>query len=211
MSAERRIFVVDDDSDVRDSLAALLSSAGHVTETFDSAAKFLSHARPGLHGCVIADIRMPDMDGLELQKELVRRALPLSVIFITGYADVPLAVRAMKAGAIDFLEKPFDQAALLASIGRALKAGKPSEMQRAATKEVEERVATLTERERQVLDLIVEGNSNKVIAYHLTISPRTVELHRANVMDKMHARNVAELVRTALPLLEGRKGEATRH
>lgn len=209
MHAERRIFVVDDDRDARDSLALLLDSSGYQTETFESATKFLSYAKPELTGCVIADVRMPDMDGLELQEELVRRGMSLSVIIVTGHADVPLAVRAMKVGAIDFLEKPFENDALLASIDRGLDAVRPVTSRLAVSKEGEERLASLTERERQVLELIVDGHANKVIAYHLSISPRTVELHRARVMDKMHARSVAELVRMTLPLLEARKSRDT--
>ncbi|MGB8363686.1 MAG: response regulator FixJ [Rhizomicrobium sp.] len=211
MPVEPRIFVVDDDPDVRDSLATLLVSSGYAAETFESAAKFLAYGGSDLNGCVIADVRMPDMNGLELQEELARRSTSLSVIIVTGHADVPLAVRAMKAGAIDFLEKPFDHTTLLASIDRALEAAKPAAGRSAATKEVEERMATLTERERQVLELIVEGHANKMIAYHLTISPRTVELHRARVMDKMLVRSVAELVRITLPLLNARSGPHSTH
>lgn len=209
MPAEQRIFVVDDDSDARDSLALLLNASGYRTETFESAMQFLSYASPDLSGCVIADVRMPDMDGLELQEELVRRGMSLSVIIVTGHADVPLAVRAMKVGAIDFLEKPFQHDALLASIGRGFEAVKPTATRLASAKEGEERLSSLTERERQVLEEIVDGHANKVIAYHLSISPRTVELHRARVMDKMQARSVAELVRMTLPVLEARRSRDT--
>lgn len=209
MDDKSRVYIVDDDPGARDSLATLLASSGYRTEAFESAAKFLASNGPNRTGCVIADIRMPDMDGLELQEELVRRGTHLAVIIVTGHADVPLAVRAMKAGAVDFLEKPFDHAALLASIGRALEAAKPRAGHLIATKEMEARMATLTERERQVLELIVEGHANKVIAYHLSISPRTVELHRARVMDKLAVRSVAELVRTTLPLLTAGKNRSS--
>lgn len=205
MAEDRRIFIVDDDPDARDSLAQLLGASGYKTATFDSATRFLANDGAQANGCVIADIRMPDMDGLELQQELIRRGAELSVIIVTGHADVPLAVRAMKAGAVDFLEKPFDEAALLASIGRAL-APKPQVERNVVDRDSLERYECLTERERQVLALIVEGHANKVIAYHLSISPRTVELHRARVMDKMRARSVAELVRMSLPVLGGRTG-----
>jgi two-component system response regulator FixJ len=201
MATEKRIYVVDDDPDVRDSLATLLHAAGYESESFESAAKFLAHGGARSTGCVIADIRMPDMDGLALQEELVRRKSPLGVIIVTGHADVPLAVRAMKAGAIDLLEKPFDEAALLASVVRAFDAATPDA---GADAEAEKHFALLTDRERQVLEEIVDGHANKVIAFHLSISPRTVELHRARVMDKMAARSVAELVRMALPILKAR-------
>ncbi len=210
MQADQRIFVVDDDQDARDSLATLLAASGYKTETFESAKKFLACGGANAAGCVIADIRMPDMDGLELQEELVRKGAALAVIIVTGHADVPLAVRAMKAGAVDFLEKPFDETALLASVSRAFDLAKPSANRLAVNKDAEERFTQLTERERQVLQLIVDGHANKVIAYHLSISPRTVELHRARVMDKMLARSVAELVRMTLPLLEARKGREPR-
>jgi two-component system response regulator FixJ len=206
LKADKHIFVVDDDPDARDSLATLLRASAYNAETFESAKLFLANDGASLTGCVIADIRMPDMDGLELQEELARRGAHLSVIIVTGHADVPLAVRAMKAGAIDFLEKPFDETALLASVERgfaALAAATDGGADRAA----EERFGHLTERERQVLEQIVDGHANKVIAYHLTISPRTVELHRARVMEKMAARSVAELVRMALPILKARNSQ----
>jgi two-component system, LuxR family, response regulator FixJ len=207
----KRIYVVDDDPALRDSLSTLLRVAGYETETFESAKAFLANGGATSRGCVIADVRMPDMDGLELQEELVRRGASLSVIIVTGHADVPLAVRAMKAGAIDFLEKPFDADALLESVSRAFATLKPvaeGDVDRA----VEERFRLLTDRERQVLEQIVDGHANKVIAYHLSISPRTVELHRARVMDKMAARGVAELVRMALPILRTRStGKYAEH
>lgn len=206
MMANNPIFVVDDDQDARDSLATLLIASGYRVETFESATKFLARGGADLSGCVIADVRMPDMSGLDLQEELVRRSAALAVIIVTGHADVPLAVRAMKAGAIDFLEKPFDEAALLASVTRAFEAARPSGRP-GVSKETEARYQQLTDREKQVLGEIVDGHANKVIAYHLSISPRTVELHRARVMDKMLARSVAELVRMTLPLLEARKGQ----
>jgi len=204
IEGDTQIFVVDDDGSARDSLAELLSTSGYKTQTFASATKFLEKGVAGLSGCLIADVRMPDMDGLELQEELSRRGTSLSVIIVTGHADVPLAVRAMKAGAIDFLEKPLDDGALLASIRRALDTEKPATGRPVVDKQAHDRLARLTEREKQVLEQIVDGHSNKVIAFHLSISPRTVELHRARVMDKMEARSVAELVRMTLPLLDAR-------
>lgn len=205
MQAEHRVFVVDDDRSARDSLATLLQASGYVCETFQSAAEFLARHPAQLRGCIIADIRMPDMDGLALQEELIRRGASLPVIIVTGHGDVPLAVRAMKAGAIDFLEKPFEEAALLNSVGRALEEARTVGERSSINEEARDRLAQLTDRERQVLELVVEGHANKVIAYHLSISPRTVELHRARVMDKMLARSVAELVRLTLPLIEMRR------
>lgn len=207
----KRIYVVDDDPALRDSLSTLLRVAGYETEAFESAKAFLANGGATSRGCVIADVRMPDMDGLELQEELVRRGAALNVIIVTGHADVPLAVRAMKAGAIDFLEKPFDSDALLESVARAFAALKPA-AEGSVDRAVEERFGLLTDRERQVLEQIVDGHANKVIAYHLSISPRTVELHRARVMDKMAARGVAELVRMALPILRVRNaGKYAQH
>jgi two-component system response regulator FixJ len=181
------IFVVDDDEAVRGSLQALLEAEGYAARTFESAGGFLDSDAPGQPGCLIADIRMPDMDGLELQEE--------PVIVVTGHGDVPLAVRAMKAGAIDFLEKPYDEAVLLGSIRRALSEAQQASERAAAAQETAERLASLTERERQVMELLTAGRPNKVIAYELDISPRTVEIHRARVMEKMRAKSLAELVR----------------
>ncbi len=189
------IFIVDDDQDVRESMRALLESSGFAAETFDSAGHFLNGDRLGQTGCLIADVRMPDMDGLELQEELVRRKATLPVIMMTGHGDVPLAVRAMKAGAIDFLEKPVEEALLLESVRRALDAAQSTSVAANEAHEAEARIAGLTDRERQVLDLMAAGRPNKIIAYELDISPRTVEIHRARVMEKMQAKSLAELVR----------------
>lgn len=196
--AEKVILIVDDDPAVRDSLGALLESSGFEVRAFDSAQALL--AAPDLSGgaCVIADIRMPDMDGLALQEELTRRQLGLPVIIVTGHGDVPLAVRAMKAGAVDFIEKPFDEQLMLASIGRALALSNQTRDQASLTQAAESRLAMLTGRERQVLEHLVAGRSNKVIAYELDISPRTVEIHRAHLMEKMQAKSLSELVRIAL-------------
>ena len=195
MAAQPTIFIVDDDEAVRGSLDVLLESHGFRVETFDSAGAFLDSDAPSQVGCLIADIRLPGMDGLALQEELVRRGTRLQVIVVTGFGDVPLAVRAMKSGAIDFLEKPYDETVLLAAVRRALNAARAASQAADAVREMEMRLASLTERERQVLDLLAAGRPNKVIAYELDISPRTVEIHRARVMEKMGARNLAELVR----------------
>lgn len=192
------IFIVDDDGAVRDSLSALLEAEGFATETFESAQAFLAGYKPKDACCVIADIRMPDMDGLELQEEIIRRAWGLPVIIITGHGDVPLAVRAMKAGAVDFIEKPFDDEVLRASIERGIAQSKRMRGETALTQEVETRLAELTAREREVMEHLVAGQPNKVIAHRMDISPRTVEVHRGRVMEKMQARSLSDLVRMAL-------------
>ena len=196
--ADEIVFVVDDDADLRESLCALLEAAGVTAEAFDSARAFLDAHRPERAGCLIADIRMPDMDGLELQEELNRRNAGLPVIVVTGHADVPLAVRAMKAGAVDLIEKPYDDALLLASVKRALAQAHGAREQAAVAEAAKARIATLSARERQVLELLVAGQPNKIIAYELDISPRTVEIHRAHVMEKMEAKSLSDLVRAAI-------------
>ena len=199
------VFIVDDDPDIRDSLSLLLHASGYVTKSYESATAFLASEAPESVGCLIVDVQMPEMDGIALQRELVARRSPLQVIVMTGHGDIPIAVGAMKAGAVDFLEKPFDEPVLLDSVRRALdRAGaagdQAKEAHGAAT-----HLAMLTERERQVLDLIVAGKANKVIAHELSISPRTVEIHRARVMEKMDAGNLADLVRKALSVLSQRQ------
>lgn len=197
MNAESRIFIVDDDADVRDSLRALLESANFTVADYGSAKEFLASAAPR-GGCLIADIRMPDMDGLELQEELVKRGSGLPVIIVTGHGDVPLAVRAMKAGAVDFIEKPYDDELLLASVRRALDMGTTRMQSPAADPAIAALIAALTPREREVLEHLIAGRPNKVVAYELGISPRTVEIHRAHLMEKMQVRSLPELVRLAL-------------
>jgi len=192
------ILIVDDDADVRDSLRALLESAGYEVQDFESARKVLAEPNLSSKSCLIADIRMPDMDGLALQEELVARRIGIPVIVVTGHGDVPLAVRAMKAGAVDFIEKPFDDELLLESVKRALAKSSGSRTQASLAQTAESRITQLTPRERQVLDHLVAGHANKVIAYELDISPRTVEIHRAHLMEKMQARSLPDLVRFAL-------------
>jgi two-component system response regulator FixJ len=198
MTTEPCVFVIDDDPDMRDSLRTLLETSGYQVRVHESAVAFLAGEGPSGRGCVLSDVRMPDMDGLELQRQLKARGSNLPVILMTGHADVPLAVSAMKAGAVDFLEKPFDDTALVNSVNRGLEQAQRADATEASTKAVHERLAQLTVRERQVLDLLVAGRPNKIIAYELSISPRTVEIHRARVMDKMEARSLAELVRMVL-------------
>lgn len=198
MATDPVVFVVDDDDAVRDSLSISLKLAGHAVETFESAASFLASGAHTRSGCLITDIRMPDMDGLELQEELVRRGSPLPVIVITGHGDVPLAVRAMKAGARDFLEKPFARDAMLAAVKRALEAGSRAAQSALDAQQMRSRIATLTPREREVFDLVVAGKQSKVIAHELGASPRTIEVHRGRMMQKMKAGSLQELVRMAL-------------
>ena len=200
MSGEPIIFIVDDDAAMRDSLDILLKSQGHLVRSFESAVAFLASDAPSQTGCVLADVRMPQMDGLELQEKLKEQGSSLPVILMTGHGDVPLAVRAMKAGAIDFLEKPFEESDLAESIRRGLEHARAAGEADASARAAGERLMQLTERERQVLDLLVAGKPNKVIAHELSISPRTVEIHRARVMEKMCARSLADLVRMTLAI-----------
>jgi two-component system, LuxR family, response regulator FixJ len=194
---EQRIFIVDDDAAVRDSLRMLLESVGYGVDVYDTARSFLSDADMD-RGCLIVDIRMPGMSGLELQEELIRRNAPLPVIVITGHGDVPLAVRAMTAGAVDFIEKPFDGDRMLDSVARALRISDQKRSQVEEAQTARDLLSQLTPREREVFDLLVKGHPNKIVAHELGISPRTVEIHRAKVMDKLLARNLSDLVRAAL-------------
>lgn len=204
MGAQQTIFVVDDDAAVRDSLEILLKMAGFDVVSFDSAIKFLSGAQPRPGDCLIADIRMPEMDGLTLQQELIRRSSQLPVIIITGHGDVPLAVQAMKAGAADFLEKPFARETLLAAVRNAFERAQQTPISNESRLEILDRIARLTEREREVFELVVAGKLSKQIAFELGTSPRTIEIHRGRVMQKMEARTVQDLVRMAIAANEKR-------
>jgi two-component system response regulator FixJ len=192
------VYVVDDDEAVRDSLRVLLSAAGYRTEVYPSAKAFLAQNGSSSGGCLLADIRMPDMDGLELQDELLRRKTGLPVVIMTGHGDVPLAVRAMKSGAIDFLEKPFNRAQLLASIAKAFERPSSGAASNADTEAARASVAELTDREREVFDLLVAGHQSKAIAHQLAISPRTVQVHRGRVMHKLKVQSLQDLVRLAM-------------
>jgi len=196
------VFVVDDDAAVRESLATLLKVAGFEISAFDSAVQFLSSAQPKQGDCLIADIRMPDMDGLTLQLELIRRGSRMPVVIMTGHADVPLAVQAMKAGAVDFLEKPFARETLLAAVRSALERAQQAPVSNPSRQEILDRVARLTEREREVYERVVAGKLSKQIAFELGASPRTIEIHRGRVMQKMEARTVQDLVRMAIAVNE---------
>jgi two-component system response regulator FixJ len=198
MPAEAVVHIIDDDDAVRDSLAFLLSSSGIRAETHASAAVFLERFAEASIGCVVTDIRMPDISGIDLLRQVKERNPALPVIVITGHGDVPLAVEAMKLGASDFLEKPFDDDALLAAIRAALDRERNRDEQGTRIAEFRSRLASLSAREREVLEGLVAGNPNKIIAYDLGISPRTVEVYRANVMTKMKASTLSDLVRMAL-------------
>jgi two-component system response regulator FixJ len=193
-----RVFVVDDDADVRDSLYALLESAGFAVEPFENAVAFLNSYKNEVDCCLVTDIRMPGMDGLALQEELVARGATMPVIVMTGHGDVPLAVRAMQAGVTDFLEKPFDDERLISSVRKALELGQRQQADATKAAAARDCIAALTDRERDVLTLLVAGHANKVVAHKLNISQRTVEVHRGHIMDKTKARNLADLVRIAL-------------
>lgn len=198
MTTDPIVYIVDDDEAVRDSLQILLESAGLKAETFSSGVQFLEAAPSLATGCILLDVRMPDMDGLEVQERLNAKGVRLPVIVITGHGDVPVAVRAMKAGALDFVEKPFTEDAILGSIRVGLARAGQQEREATNSAEIQARLALLSAREREVLDGLVAGLPNKTIAYDLGISPRTVEIHRARVMEKMQAKSLSELVRLAI-------------
>jgi two-component system response regulator FixJ len=195
--SNEQIFIVDDDAGIRDSIRMLSEAAGFQARGFPSAEAFLADPS-AKRGCLIADVRMPGMNGLELQEEIGRRHAQLPVIIITGHADIPLAVRAMKAGAVDFLEKPFDGARLMESVRRALELGSKTRSRKEETRDARRLLDHLSQRERIVLDRLVQGQPNKIVAHELGISPRTVEIHRAHIMLKMDASSLADLVRAVL-------------
>jgi two-component system response regulator FixJ len=192
-----QVHVIDDDSAVRDSLVFLLDSADLPAVSYDGAAAFLRVAGEA-RGCVITDVRMPDMDGLELTRRLKALGVDLPIIVMTGHADVPMAVEAMKSGVADFIEKPFDDDMLLSAVKRALASRSEFESRRSEQSVAVRALASLSPRERQVMEGLVAGKANKVIAYDLAISPRTVEIYRAHVMTKTGAKSLSELVRMAL-------------
>lgn len=197
MAANHMIHLIDDDEDVRKALAFLLGTAGHAVKVYESATVFLNRLDGLQPGCIVSDVRMPEVDGPELQRRLKERGITLPVVIMTGHADVPLAVLAMKLGAVDFIEKPFADDVMLGAIARALAAVQEPEG-RGESENIRAHLDTLSERERQVLQGLLAGHPNKTIAYDLGLSPRTVEVHRANVMTKMAAASLSELVRRAL-------------
>jgi two-component system response regulator FixJ len=192
------VHVVDDDDAVRESIALLLEVEGLVVQTYDTAVRLLSRIDRLEPGCIVTDVRMPEMSGMELVRRLSELRVDMPVIVMTGHADVPLAVEAMKAGVVDFIEKPFDDHALINAIRSALDRTAERSRAHSDAAAICTRMAALSARERDVLDGLIEGKSNKVIAYDLGISSRTVEVYRANVMTKMHANSLSELVRMAL-------------
>ncbi|MBX3577607.1 MAG: response regulator [Rhizobiaceae bacterium] len=198
MSGDYVVHIVDDEEAVRKSLAFLLTVEGFAVRLHESATAFLALAPEIRRGCLVTDLRMPDIDGVELLRRLRDMGIRMPAIVMTGHGDVPMAVAAMKAGAIDFIEKPFEDQVIIDSIRRAVEL--IADDGGADTQALGRKLAMLTEREREVLSGIVAGLPNKTIAYDLDISPRTVEVHRANIMSKMEARNLAELVRMAITL-----------
>jgi two-component system response regulator FixJ len=192
------VHLIDDDEAVRQALAFLLATAGHAVRVYDSAEAFLSAAGEAQPGCIVSDVRMPGIDGLALQRRLKEIGVKLPEVIMTGHGDVPLAVEAMKAGAVDFIEKPFDDEVLLSAIRVALNRQDETGRRDAELAGVRARMASLSDRERQVLEGLVAGHPNKTIAYDLGLSPRTVEVHRANLMIKMGAGSLSDLVRMAL-------------
>ncbi|MCR5881044.1 response regulator FixJ [Phenylobacterium sp. J367] len=196
--SDQVVHVIDDDEAMRDSLAFLLDTAGLRATTYESAVAFLAQADALAPGCIITDVRMPEMNGLELVRKLKDRNIPHPVIVITGHGDVPLAVDAMKAGVVDFLEKPFDDEVLLRAVRSALDARERQDQKDAEKRRFEAMLESLSPRETEVLRGVIAGKANKIIAYELGISPRTVEVYRANVMTKTGAAGLSELVRMAL-------------
>ena len=194
------VFVVDDDDAVRDSLSDLLDSVGLEVATYPSAHAFLDSYDDTRRGCLVLDIRMPGMSGLDLQERLNESGSALPIVFITGHGDVPMAVEAMKRGAVDFIQKPFRDQELLDRVNLALEQNRRRRDADETKQDIAQRVATLTRREREVMDMVIQGQANKVIAIDLGLSQRTVEVHRAHVMDKMRARTLAELVRMSTKL-----------
>jgi two-component system, LuxR family, response regulator FixJ len=198
MSNNAVIHLIDDDEDVRRSMAFLLGTAGLAVRVHESALRFLDQLADVQPGCIITDVRMPGMDGLELQQRLKEMGIGMPIIVMTGHADVPLAVQAMKAGAVDFIEKPFDDDVLLSAVRIALNAHEKGGQSTAETTHVQAKLDSLSTRERQVLEGLLAGHPNKTIAYDLGLSPRTVEVHRATVMAKMGANSLSELVRMTM-------------
>ncbi|NOX69679.1 MAG: response regulator transcription factor [Gammaproteobacteria bacterium] len=189
------VYVVDDDQAIRHAMELLMRSVGLDYEIFHSADQFLERYTDEFAGCLVLDIRMPGLGGLELQQKLLELDSSLPIIFITGHGDVPMAVEAMQKGAVDFIQKPFRDQELLDRIGEALKSDREMRSAREEKAEVSARLEKLTKREHEVLDLVVTGKPNKIIAYELGVSQRTVEIHRARVMEKMEAKSLADLVR----------------
>ena len=202
MSEAKVVHLVDDDDSVRRSVGFMLKTSGHRVESYSSGAELLKQAQALDAGCILLDIRLPGMDGLAVQETLRQQGVTLPIIIMTGHGDVPLSVRAMKAGAIDFIEKPFEKQVLLAALEAGFDALERSDSGREKAKDAAVRLQVLTPREREVLDGLAEGLPNKTIAYDLGISPRTVEIHRANLMTKLGVRSLSEALRLAFAAQE---------
>ncbi len=198
MTTKGIVYVIDDDEAMRDSLNFLLDSSGFSVTLFDNAQAFLDALPRLAFGCVVSDVRMPGLDGIELLKRMKAQASPFPILIMTGHGDVPLAVEAMKLGAVDFLEKPFEDDRLIALIESAIRQAEPAAKNEAFSQGIAARVASLSPRERQVMEGLIAGLSNKLIAREYDISPRTIEVYRANVMTKMQANSLSELVRLAM-------------
>ncbi len=198
MTREKSVFIVDDDRAVRESVQAMLDAEGYGTKTFETGLEFLGFCQSKPEGCALLDVRMPDINGLDLHVKLRERGVDLPVIIMTGHGDIKMAVRAMRDGAADFIEKPFTKEALVDSLENALNSVHAPARKSAPDDEARLRTGRLTPREMDVLNHLVIGNPNKIIAYELDISPRTVEIHRARVMEKMQARSLSHLVRLAI-------------
>jgi len=191
------VFIVDDDLSVRRTTERLVRTAGFNVQTFTSAREFLKNPRPDGPACLILDVRMPGLDGMQLQRELAQSGINLPIIFITGHGDIPMSVRAMKAGAVEFLTKPFRSQSLLVAIRSAIERDRSAHKERSESGELRERYEQLTTREREVMTLVVTGMLNKQVAGELTTTERTIKFHRANIMQKMQAESLADLVRMA--------------
>lgn len=209
MSEGKLVHVVDDDDAVRRSVGFMLKTSGYLVNSYASGTDLLKNARELDRGCILLDIRMPGMDGLEVQQQLQSTGVSLPVIIMTGHGDIPLSVRAMKAGAIDFIEKPFEKAVLLSAIEDGFSSLQRSDAGRERSKNANVRLKVLTPRERDVLDGLAKGLPNKTIAYDLGISPRTVEIHRANLMTKLEVRSLSEALRLAFAAEDGQEGPET--
>lgn len=197
MQGKPTVFVVDDDSVAREATRSVVEAEGIHCESYDSAAAFLAEFDPRRNGCLLLDVRMPGISGIELQRQLLDKGIDMPVIMLTGFADIPTAVDAMKLGAVEFIEKPFQRANLVQHIHRALECDQQRHDKRAQRVTIADRVAQLSPREREVMAQVVSGLANKQIAANLGVSPKTVEIHRANVMKKMCADSLADLVRMA--------------
>ncbi len=192
------VFIVDDDEAVRSSIKLLMKTVGRPAETFSSADEFLDHYNPDWRGCLVLDIRMPGMSGLDLQEKLNTLGTNLEIVFITGHGDVPMAVQAIKCGAAEFLQKPFRDQDLIDHINKLCEQAVHKQRDQSEAHDIRQRLEELSERERDIMYRVVEGQANKAIAIDLDLSPRTVEVHRANIMRKMHARSLAHLIRMVL-------------